>query len=134
MVYKSTLQIKYAQAMSCIIFSHRALCNIRLTMIHYQLCWNHLNRNILFYNFINDVKFSLAKERYLWRLVESAWELLCLSKGLSHYFPKMMNRYETIWNISNAAVYCWAILRSQVRVTKIFTSFWIYFSKLYLHT
>lgn len=128
MVYKSTFQIKYAQAMSCIIYSNRASYNIRF-VIHYDLCWNHLTRNILFYNCINDVKFSLAKERYLWRLVKSAWELLCLQKGLSQNFVKMMNRYETIWNISNAVFYRWAILLSQAWVTKIF-SFLVYCSNL----
>ena len=97
----------------------------------YDLCWNHLTRNILFYNCINDVKFSLAKERYLWRLVKSAWELLCLQKGLSQNFVKMMNRYQTIWNISNAVFYRWAILLSQAWVTKIFR-FLVYCSCLYL--
>ena len=99
-------------------------------IVKYDLYWNHLTRNILFHNFMNDVKFSLAKERYLWRLVKSAWELLCLQKGLSQNFVKMMNRYETIWNISNAVFYRWAILLSQAWVTKKF-SFLVYCSNLY---
>ena len=88
---------------------------------------------------MNDVKFSLAKERYLWRLVKSAWELLCLQKGLGQNFVKKMNRYETIWNISNAVFYRWATLLYQAWVTKIFSFFSIFFKlictcmKLYIY-
>ena len=132
MVYKSTFQIKYAQAISCIIYSNRASYNIRFMIVKYDLYWNHLTRNILFHNFMNDVKFSLAKERYLWRLVKSAWELLCLQKGLSQNFVKMMNRYETIWNISNAVPYRWVILLYQAWVIKIF-SFLQYIVQTYVY-